>query len=170
VRRELGSWLEGPGLPGGGDTSEGRLGLPASGPGSPASYGARFGAYVVDAVLANLLAGVPILFGASYGSSARGLIVLAIFLVMELALVSLLGQTVGKRLFHFGVVRVPSGARATFGPVLVRTLLLGLLIPVFLVDRDMRGLHDRAAGTAPVRLAAQPAATDRRSQVTGVRD
>jgi len=152
VRRELGGWLEGPGLPSKEGTPPGeRLGLPASGPGSLAGYGARFGGYVVDAVVANLLAGVPVLFGASYPASARGVVVLGIFLLQELVLVSLTGQTVGKRLFGFGVVRVPGCRRASFLSVLVRTLLLALLIPVFLVDRDLRGLHDRAAGTAPIR-------------------
>ena len=31
--------------------------------------------------------------------------------------------------------------------VLARTLLLGLLVPAVVWDRDGRGLHDRAAGT-----------------------
>jgi hypothetical protein len=33
----------------------------------------------------------------------------------------------------------------------VRTVLLCLLIPAFITDRDQRGLHDRAAGTVLVR-------------------
>ncbi|WP_076821718.1 RDD family protein [Pseudofrankia asymbiotica] len=153
MRRELGRWLEGPGLSSPAGTPGDRLGLPADGPGSMVGYGARFGGYVVDAVLANLLAGVPVLFGATYGDSTRGLVVLGIFLLEELVLVSLTGQTVGMRLFGFGVVKVPGGGRARFPFVLVRTLLLALLIPLFLVDRDMRGLHDRIAGTAPVKAA-----------------
>jgi len=34
---------------------------------------------------------------------------------------------------------------------LVRTLLLGLVIPAVVTDDDGRGLHDRAAGTVVVR-------------------
>jgi uncharacterized RDD family membrane protein YckC len=106
---------------------------------------------VVDGILANLLAGVPALFGVAMSSSARGLVVYGIFLLEELVLLSLTGQTVGMRLFGFGVARVPGGGRQRFPLVLVRTVLLGLLLPVFFVDRDMRGLHDRAAGTATIR-------------------
>jgi uncharacterized RDD family membrane protein YckC len=145
--------LEGPGSvradPGG--TPGDRLGLPAEGPGSPARLGARFGAYVVDGILANLLAGVPALFGVALSGSARGLVVYGVFMLEELVLLSLTGQTVGMRLFGFGVARVPGGGRQRFSLVLVRTVLLGLLLPVFFVDRDMRGLHDRAAGTATIR-------------------
>jgi uncharacterized RDD family membrane protein YckC len=164
VRQELGRWLEGPGAlraDQGGTPGE-RLGLPAVGPGSLATFGARLGAYVVDGVLANLLAGVPALFGVAIGGSARGLLVYGIFLLEELVLLSLVGQTVGMRLFGFGVARVPGGGRQRFSLILVRTVLLGLLLPVFFVDRDLRGLHDRAARTAPVRAgrgkarAAQP--------------
>jgi uncharacterized RDD family membrane protein YckC len=155
VREELGGWLQGPGGGGAGETGVPgeRLGLPAEGPGSLAGFGPRFGAYVVDGVLANLLTGVPALFGVTMSQSARGLVVYGIFLLEELLLLSLTGQTVGMRLFGFGVVRVPGGGRQRFRFVLVRTVLLGLLLPVFFVDRDVRGLHDRAAGTAPVRMA-----------------
>jgi uncharacterized RDD family membrane protein YckC len=128
-----------------------RLGLPASGPGSLASFGARVGAYLVDAVLANLLAGVPAVFGVGYDASLRGLLVYGIFLLEELVLISLTGQTIGMRVFGVVVARVPGGGRQRFAFLLIRTVLLGLLVPVFLIDRDMRGLHDRAAGTAPLR-------------------
>jgi uncharacterized RDD family membrane protein YckC len=79
--------------------------------------------------------------------------VLGIFLLEEFVLLSLTGQTVGMRVFGIGVARVRGGGRQRWPLILVRTILLTLLIPAFLVDRDMRGLHDRAAGTAPVRVA-----------------
>jgi uncharacterized RDD family membrane protein YckC len=155
VRRELGGWLEGPGTTrdgGAGGIPGERLGLPASGPGSLAGFGPRLGGYVIDAVLANLLAGVPAILGLTYPAADRGLVVLLVFLLEEFVLLSLAGQTVGMRLFGIGVVRVPGGGRQRWPLILVRTVLLTLLVPVFLVDRDMRGLHDRAAGTAPVRV------------------
>jgi uncharacterized RDD family membrane protein YckC len=152
MARELGGWLEGPGLPSN-DAPGSGLGLPRSGPGSVASVGARFGAYVVDGILANLLAGVPVLVGLVYSPNVRGVVVLAAFLLEEFILVSVTGQTVGMRLFGFRVVRVPGGAPARWPWIALRTVLLGLLIPIFLVDRDLRGLHDRAAGTAVVRVA-----------------
>jgi uncharacterized RDD family membrane protein YckC len=136
-----------------GGTPGERLGLPAEGPGSLAGFGVRFGAYVIDGILANLLAGVPALFGVAMSGSVRGLAVYGAFLLEELVLLTLTGQTVGMRLFGFGVARVPGGGRQGFPRVLVRTVLLGLLLPVFFVDRDLRGLHDRAAGTATVRVA-----------------
>ncbi|MBX6389745.1 MAG: RDD family protein [Frankia sp.] len=151
MRRELGSWLEGPGLPRDGTPGE-RLGLPAAGPGSIASFGARIGAFFVDAVVANLLAGVPALFGVAYSSNVRGLVVCGAFLLVEFVMVSVTGQTIGKQLFRIRVVRVRDRGRQGWPWIAVRTLLLALVIPFFMVDRDHRGLHDRACGTALVRV------------------
>ena len=49
-------------------------GFPADGPGSVASIGARIGAFVIDAIVANLLAGLPYLFGVRYSPNARGFV------------------------------------------------------------------------------------------------
>jgi len=75
---------------------------------------------------------------------------LALFAAQDYVFTSLTGFTVGKQLFRIGVIRL-DGSR--IGPIwgLVRTLLLLTVIPPLLSDRDLRGLHDRAANTVVVR-------------------
>jgi uncharacterized RDD family membrane protein YckC len=149
VARSIGGWLEGPRLPR--DTEPGeRLGLPTSGPGSIASIGRRLVAYLVDGIVANLLAGVPVFFGARYSADGRGFAVYAAFLLEIFLLTSILGQSVGMRVVGIRVLRLSDLRRPSWYWVAVRTVLLGLLVPPFVWDRDQRGLHDRAAGTVIV--------------------
>jgi uncharacterized RDD family membrane protein YckC len=128
-----------------------RLGLPEAGPGSVAGLGARLGGFLVDAVIANLLVGVPYAFGVRYSSDGRGFAILLAFLAEEFILVSTAGYTIGMRMFGIRVVRAADGGRQTWPWIGVRTILLALLVPVFIWDRDQRGSHDRAAGTVVVR-------------------
>lgn len=149
-------WLDGPPLPPR-ETPRGvRLGLPAEGPGSVSGFGRRLLAFLADAVVANLLAGIPYLFGFHYQSGQRGVVIFVAFLLMELLLVATAGQTLGMRMMHLRVMR-PDGRLPSFGAVLLRTVLLGLLIPAVIWDHDGRGLHDRAADVVVVR---DPAAAD----------
>ncbi|CAI7978236.1 RDD domain containing protein [Frankia sp. Hr75.2] len=114
-------------------------------------FGPRLVAYAVDAVIANLLVGVLFLVGVSAAGDARGLAVYGAFLLEELLLVAVVGQTIGMRLAGIRVIRVRDGARQSWPWIVVRTLLLALFIPIFIWDRDLRGTHDRAAGTVVVR-------------------
>lgn len=143
-------WLEGPPLPPNEKPPGVRLGLPADGPGSVCGFGPRLGAFLLDAVVANLLAGLPYLFGVRYHSGDRGLVVAGAFLLMELVLIPTSGQTLGMRFLRLRVLRL-DGRLASFGAVLARTILLGLVIPALIWDRDGRGLHDRASGVVVVR-------------------
>jgi uncharacterized RDD family membrane protein YckC len=152
MRDEAGSWLEGPAFAR--DRPRGaRLGLPPEGPGSLASPGARIAAFVVDSVVANLLAGLPYLFGLHYRTGERGYAVYAAFLLQEFVLVSVAGSTIGKQLCRIRVTRI-DGGRLAWQWVLARTILLGLLVPAVVWDRDGRGLHDRAAGAVTVRVGS----------------
>jgi uncharacterized RDD family membrane protein YckC len=76
---------------------------------------------------------------------------LAVFVLMNILLVGTLGSTIGQRLLGFRVVRVGGGHA---GPFLasVRTILLAVVIPAVIWDRDTRGFHDRIAGTVTVRI------------------
>jgi uncharacterized RDD family membrane protein YckC len=56
-------------------------------------------------------------------------------------------------LLHLRVLR-PDGQLAGFGAALMRTVLLGMVIPALIWDRDGRGLHDRASGVVVVRNPA----------------
>ena len=150
VPRLTQGWLEGPPLPPREVARGVRLGLPAEGPGSVCGFGPRLAAFAVDAVVANLLAGVPYLFGVHYHQGDRGLVVGAAFLLMELVLVASAGQTLGMRVLRLRVMR-PDGRIPGPLSVLLRTVLLGLVIPAVIWDRDGRGLHDRASGVVVVR-------------------
>lgn len=157
MRQSAGSWLEGPAF----NRSEargGQLGLPAEGPGSLASPGARLIAFLVDGVVANLLAGVPYLFGVTYGPGVRGYVVYAAFLLHEWILVSLTGATIGKQLLGIRVVSL-AGGRLPWYWALARTVLLGFLVPAVVWDRDGRGMHDKASGALTLRAGRSASST-----------
>ena len=143
----MGSWLDGPGgpQPDAGAYPGDRLGRPAEGPGSVASFLRRAGGLFVDWVGCVLIA---------EGLLARvgrpDLMALVVLVVVNVLLVGTIGTTVGHRVVG---VRVETLAGGPPGPVraLVRSLLLVLLVPPLLSDADHRGLHDRAAGTIVVR-------------------
>jgi uncharacterized RDD family membrane protein YckC len=69
---------------------------------------------------------------------------------MNLLLVGTLGSTIGQRLLGMRVVRM-DGASAGPLPAAIRTLLLAVVIPAVVWDRDTRGFHDKLAGTVVVR-------------------
>jgi uncharacterized RDD family membrane protein YckC len=58
---------------------------------------------------------------------------------------------VGKRILSIRVVRI-DGRPVGLGWALVRTVLLLLVVPALIADRDLRGLHDRAANTIVIRI------------------
>ena len=61
------------------------------------------------------------------------------------------GFSVGKRLIRIRVPRT-SCARPGFGWTALRTILMFLVIPPLVSDRDLRGLHDRASDTVVIRI------------------
>ena len=82
---------------------------------------------------------------------ARGPLARLLASAVTVVLLATSGTTVGKRLFGLRVVRL-DGSRASIPQVLLRTLLLCLIIPAAVWDRDTRGLHDKAVGTVEVRI------------------
>jgi RDD family len=145
-RRALGSWLSGPYQSVGSDTTQDyrgqRLGLPATGTGSVSGIGRRLVALVLDWLACRLIA--VGLFGLSEWW------VPAVFAIEYIVLLSTLGSTLGMRLVGIRVSALGGGAPGPLG-VAVRTILLMLVIPAVVYDRDTRGLHDRATGTVVVR-------------------
>lgn len=81
-----------------------------------------------------------------------GLATLGIFALEQMILVGTLGYSVGHRVFKLQVQRL-EGRPAGFGPAIVRTALICLVIPAVIFDEDQRGLHDRAVGTVLVRTS-----------------
>lgn len=125
-----------------------RLGLPQEGPGSVAPLGRRFGALFIDWALCMVIA---------YGLLARGdqqaagNWALGVFLVLSLLTVGTVGSTPGKRILGLRVIAEDGGRLGTVR-VIVRTVLLLLVIPALVWDRDSRGLHDRLSRAVQVRI------------------
>jgi uncharacterized RDD family membrane protein YckC len=128
-----------------------RLGLPEAGSGSLAPTGTRLLAFVVDAVASALVAALFVPHHGGFTNSLPGswsLIPLALDYIVG-TLVA--GRTIGMYLFGLRLIRVDRRAAIDPGRILIRTLLLFLLVPAIVYDRDGRGLHDRLSDTAVVR-------------------
>jgi len=134
-----------------------RLGLPENGPGSVAGWGRRVLALLVDWLIAALIAsavtGKPIWAGGNDFSTAQ----LVTFFGMTAILSGLAGGTIGHRVCGLCVLNVNACGRSGYAAQVgllggvIRALLICLLIPAVIYDRDRRGLHDRAAHTVVVR-------------------
>lgn len=150
----LGSWLSGPGAATGTEDEIGyrgrRLGRPERGAGSVAGFGIRFLALFVDWIAATLVAKafVP---GVRYPSNELSGWTLLVFALEVFVLTSTLGSSFGQFLCRLRVERV-GGGRLDPVRALVRTVLICLVIPPLVYDRDGRGLHDRAADSVVVRI------------------
>lgn len=126
----------------GGDWPGRRLGLPSSGPRSIARFGRRLLALLVDWLPAYLVS------YAFFGGNAW--MTLGIFAVLQWLFISLVSGSIGHLVFGMRVVPLAGGWIGVLRP-LVRTLLLCIVIPAVIWDRDQRGMHDRLSGTVLVR-------------------
>lgn len=153
-RKDIGSWLSGPQIDTGLDGAAGyageRLGLPESGRGSVTPWGRRIVALVIDwfVVLGVSLAlvGPP-----EPGDDTFGLVNLAVLVLMYVVLLMTAGATLGMRFLGLAVWPVGS-QRLSLLRIVGRSVLLALVIPAVVYDRDRRGLHDRLGGTVVVRV------------------
>lgn len=118
------------------------LGLPESGPRSVARLGRRLAALAIDWAAAVILS---VAFF-SYDPWAT----LAIFAIMQSILLLTANGSAGHLLLGMRVVPIRGGYLGPWRPF-VRTLLLCLVIPAVIWDRDQRGMHDRLIGTVLVR-------------------
>ena len=118
-----------------------KFGLPENGPRSVASMGRRLLALLIDWLAST---GVALAIFRSPGWT------LVVFSVEVWLLTALTGFTLGKRVLGIRVARL-DGRPVGFGWALVRTILLIAVIPPLVTDRDLRGLHDRAANTIVLR-------------------
>lgn len=146
-RKDIASWLEGPGSrrqpgPGENEYAGARLGLPRTGPGAVAGFGARLAAFLLDSVMCAIVA---------WGIPREPALTTPVFVLEVLALTWLAGGSAGQLIRGLRVVRL-DGRPIGLPRAALRTLLLSLLIPAVIWDRDGRGLHDKAAGTAVLRI------------------
>ena len=126
------------------------LGLPADGPGAVAGWGRRVLALVVDWVASLLVAGAFAGGGVLQSGGWRGWLPMVVFLVECGLLVALLGGSFGQLLARVAVVRLDRRPVSLLR-ALLRTLLVCLVVPPLVFNRDQRGLHDLATGTVTVR-------------------
>ncbi|UAL71672.1 RDD family protein [Streptomyces angustmyceticus] len=125
-----------------------QLGLPETGPGSIARPGRRFAALFLDWALCMLIA-----FGLLSGGRAQAASnwALLVFAVLGVLTVGTVGFTPGKRLLGLRVI-AEGGGRLSLPRVVLRTVLLVVIIPAVVWDRDGRGLHDRLSRAVQVRI------------------
>ena len=119
-----------------------RLGLPESGPRSIARFGRRIVALVIDW-------GASVLISVAF-FSYDPIATLVIFAVEQAVFLMIVGGSPGHLLLGMRVVPAKGGRLGLWQPF-VRTILLCLVIPAVIWDRDQRGLHDRVCDTVLVR-------------------
>lgn len=156
MARWTGTWLSGLGAAGvslqpAGSWPGQRLGLPESGPGSVVGFGPRLGAVLVDLAVATLIGRLINTFIADPDFASRQGASVGALLLMYALLLPTAGQTFGMRLVRLRVVRVPGGGLLSVGRAASRGVLVILTIPALFTDRDQRGWHDKAVGSAIVR-------------------
>lgn len=152
-RKDVSSWLSGPketleqqgidfGYPGQ------RLGFPEAGVGSLSRPGRRLVALTIDWFAALVIAGAV---SSGMSANAQSWLVLEIFFIEILVLTVFIGASFGQQIMGIGV-RSLGGGRLNVLGVILRTLLLIIVIPAVIYDRDGRGLHDKAVGSVVQRF------------------
>lgn len=142
-RQDVGSWLDGPPQLNQQEYPGQRLGRPSDGPGSIARFPRRVGAIVIDWGLAMAISAMFF----NYDS----IVTLLIFVAMQILFVGVTGHSVGHRAFGMQVQKL-DGTGSYFLAGAIRSLLLALVVPAFIIDADQRGMHDRAVNTVLVRI------------------
>lgn len=117
-------------------------------PGTPAAYGKRFVALVIDWILC-LLIGLVVarLTGIFTAPADRGMWALPVLAVEYGIFVGLFGQTPGMRLARIRCAPVDADGVIGIPRALLRGVLLCLLVPALIIGAGGRGWHDRAAGS-----------------------
>ena len=130
-------------------------GLPETGSGSVAGWSRRFGALVIDWIACSLIT-IAFLYHPTVGHPADVLVAPrawtpVVFGIQDFLLTATTGFTLGKRLTGLRVIRLDGPYLVGFARAFVRTVLLLLVVPAMIMDRDLRGLQDKAANTIVVR-------------------
>ena len=153
-RKDIGSWLLGPraaleqqgisfGYPGQ------RLGIPEFGVGSVATFARRILAITFD-WLSALLIVRGFFQTVEYGSSDFSIAALIVFASQVFLLTTTLGASFGQQIVGIGVRKV-TGEKLGIVATFIRTVLLTLVVPAVIWDRDGRGLHDRVVKSVVIK-------------------
>jgi uncharacterized RDD family membrane protein YckC len=123
-----------------------QLGLPATGHGSLATWGARVGALVIDWAVCTVVALALFGTGVLTGGGWRGFMTLATFFVESALLSWLAGGSLGQLVCRIAVVRLDRQPLGIVRAVL-RAALISLALPAVVIGPNRRHLADLAAGT-----------------------
>ena len=125
-----------------------RLGLPATGPGSVASWGRRMAALLVD-WFASLLVAALLTRALDLGDAWSDWLPLFVFWLESAVGVALAAGSFGQLALKIAVRRT-DGSQLDPAGALLRSLLVCLVVPPVIYNRDNRGLHDLAVRTVVV--------------------
>lgn len=114
--------------------------------GESVTHGRRLAAFFIDGLASDLVA---LAFTRPPGQGYTAAVLIT-FVIERVVLTALTGHSLGQRAVGISVRRL-DGKPVGFSRAFIRTILVIAAVPVFFVDRDGRGLHDRAAGTVLVR-------------------
>ena len=109
--------------------------------------GRRIAALAIDWALAYA---VSALIFRSDDSAVMNVTITLSFVVMQSVFIPTIGGSIGHRIVGLRVVPLAGGWVGLWRPV-VRSVLLGLVIPALVWDSDQRGFHDKIAGTVLIR-------------------
>jgi uncharacterized RDD family membrane protein YckC len=126
-----------------------RLGLPESGSRSVASWGRRIAALGIDWITSLLVAGFFVGNGV-WGQGPAAWAPMGVFFLEVSVLTALAGGSFGQLVLRMAVLRL-DGTPLTLLHAMLRTLLICLVIPAVVFNRDNRGLHDLAVNSVAVR-------------------
>ncbi len=150
MARWMDTWLPGTASAGPGVPRGERLGLPADGVSSVASFGRRLAALTVDWFIGY---GITALFlGSAVGQAP--FTVLGVWFLITAVPVAVFGASAGMTVFGIRVASIDNAAVVGVPRALLRTFLIALVVPPLVRDSDNRGWHDRATRTIVVRTRA----------------
>jgi len=114
------------------------FGLPEEGPRSTPSYSRRLLGLAIDWALSM---GIAAVFYGYEGSA-----ILIVFIVLNALGGLMFAGSPGHHIARIRIAPIKGGRLGVIAP-LVRPLLIALVIPALIYDRDRRGVHDRLVGT-----------------------
>jgi len=121
-----------------------RLGRPEKGSGSVARFGRRVGAIAIDWGLSYLIS------YAFFRPDPFGFATLAVFVTIQIVFVLTLGGSIGHVALGMRVISARGGYLAPWKPF-VRGILIAVVLPAVIWDKDQRGMHDRAIDAILIR-------------------
>lgn len=130
-----------------------RIGLPERGPRSVGRLGRRLAALAIDwgASVVITIAFVPYDRSGEFGIlNYPAFAVYGIFAVTQIVFLLVANGSPGHLALGMRVVPVVPGYLGVWRPF-TRTILLCLVVPALIWDKDQRGMHDRLSGTVLVR-------------------